>query len=179
MTALRPAHPDDLDAITDLHTEARTAYYRAGGWSAPELTSPEALTRRREAWQRALHDNTRTVLCAERDGELTGIALMGPPLDTDVDATAVGQLFQIHVRPDHWGEGIGSRLHAAFVRFLREASLDTGLLEAWERNSRARTFYTRHGWQPDGHRRRGPGEGAYVRMRLAVPAAPAVPTVLS
>jgi RimJ/RimL family protein N-acetyltransferase len=52
-----------------------------------------------------------------------------------------------------------------FVRFLRDASLTTGVLEAWESNSRAQAFYARHGWRPDGHRRPGPG-GDYVRMRL-------------
>ncbi|MGW2572238.1 GNAT family N-acetyltransferase [Streptomyces sp. NPDC001537] len=84
----------------------------------------------------------------------------------DVDAAVAGQLYQIHVSPGSWGHGIGSQLHAAFVQKLRDASLTTGVLEAWERNSRAQAFYARHGWKPDGHQRPGPAAANYVRMRL-------------
>lgn len=163
---LRTALPGDVDAITDLHTLARTAYYQAGGVSDVELTSPEARVRRREAWTRAVRDGDRAVLCAERAGEVVGVLAMGPPYEADVDAASVGQLYQIHVRPGLWGQGVGGSLHAAFVRFLRERALDTGVLEAWERNTRARAFYARHGWQPDGHHRPGPGGARYVRLRL-------------
>ncbi|OLZ62310.1 GNAT family N-acetyltransferase [Streptomyces sp. IMTB 2501] len=164
--SLRPANLDDLDPITDLHTLARTAYYHAGGIAESELNSPEAHSDRREMWSRALQDDTKTVLCAMRQGETVGVLAMGPPLEADVDAAFVGQLYQIHVRPGSWGLGIGGRLHAAFVRFLRDASLTTGVLEAWERNGRAQAFYARHGWKPDGHRRPGPGNTHYERMFL-------------
>jgi len=165
-TLLRTASLEDLDQITDLHTQARTAYYQAGGFSEPDLTSPEACSSRREMWMRALQNDTKTVLCAVREGETVGILAMGPPLEPDVDATAAGQLYQIHVRPGSWGQGIGSHLHAAFVLRLRDASLRAGVLEAWERNRRAQAFYARHGWKPDGHHRPGPGDANYVRMRL-------------
>lgn len=167
-TFLRTANPDDVDRITDLHTLARTAYYQAGGVSDVELTSPDARSSRRESWMRAVQSSDRTVLCAEREDELVGILAMGPPYEADVDTTTAGQLYQIHVRPGIWGQGIGSSLHAAFVQFLRDASLATGILEAWERNSRAQAFYARHGWKPDGHHRPGPGDANYVRMRLSL-----------
>ncbi|MEU6140304.1 GNAT family N-acetyltransferase [Streptomyces sp. NPDC047081] len=165
-TTLRAATPADLDAITDIHTLARTAYYRAGGLSDPDLTSAESRARRREAWARVLASADGTVLCAVREGEVEGVVSMGPPAYPDLNGTTVGQLYQIHVRPGSWGAGIGSRLHEGFVRFLRERSLSTGVLEAWERNSRARAFYTRHGWRPDGHSRPGPGDAEYLRLRL-------------
>jgi ribosomal protein S18 acetylase RimI-like enzyme len=165
---LRSANLDDVEGITDLHTLARTAYYQAGGVAERELTSPEARSRRRESWKRAIQSDDRTVLCAEREGEMVGLLAMGPPYDADVDADSVGQLYQIHVLPDLWGRGVGSCLHAAFVHFLREASLTTGVLEAWERNSRAQAFYARHGWSPDGHHRPGPANSNYVRMRLSL-----------
>ncbi|MCW8381827.1 GNAT family N-acetyltransferase [Streptomyces justiciae] len=166
-TSLRVARLADVDGITDLHTVARTAYYQAGGVTDAELTSPEALADRRASWARAVGSDDRTVLCAERDGEIVGILSMGPPYDADVDPAMAGQLYQIHVRPGLWGHGIGGRLHAAFVRFLREEALSAGVLEAWDRNSRAQGFYARHGWRPDGRDRPGPGGGRYVRMRLA------------
>ncbi|MEU5598948.1 GNAT family N-acetyltransferase [Streptomyces sp. NPDC020298] len=165
-TVLRTANPGDVDGITDLHTLARTAYYQAGGVPDADLTSPDARVGRREAWLRAVQDEDRTVLCAEREGEIVGVVAMGPPYEADLDATSVGQLYQIHVRPGLWGQGVGGCLHAAFVRFLRDRALAAGVLEAWERNSRGHAFYTRHGWHPDGHHRPGPGGARYVRLRL-------------
>ncbi|MHC3470184.1 N-acetyltransferase family protein [Streptomyces sp. 7R007] len=165
-TTLRPATLDDVDALTDLHTRARTAYYRAGGHTAPDLTSPEARASRREAWLRALRSGDRTVLCAVETRALVGLISMGPPHDPDLNPATTGQLHQIHVSPSCWGRGIGSRLHASFVRFLRDTSRDTGVLEAWEGNSRARSFYARRGWRPDGRSRPGPGGVDYLRLRL-------------
>ena len=117
---------------------------------------------------RAVRSGDRTVLCAEREGELVGILSMGPPYEADVDVTTAGQLYQIHVRSGLWGQGIGSHLHAAFVETLRHRSLSTGVLEVWESNSRARAFYARHGWKPDGHHRPGPGNADYLRMRRSL-----------
>jgi ribosomal protein S18 acetylase RimI-like enzyme len=97
------------------------------------------------------------VLCVERDGEMVGILAMGPPLDADVDAAVVGRLYQIHVDPSRWGQGIGGGCTRHSCSSFG-ASLVTGVLEAWERNSRAQAFYARHGWRPDGHHRPGPGD---------------------
>lgn len=124
-TLLRAARPDDVDGITDLHTRARTAYYEAGGVPSEGFASADAYRSRRESWLRAIRSDGRTVVCAERDGGLVGIVSMGPPHESDVDAATAGQLCQIHVRPDLWGQGVGGRLHAAFVAFLRDASLTT------------------------------------------------------
>ncbi|MFJ9968291.1 GNAT family N-acetyltransferase [Streptomyces avermitilis] len=149
-------------------TGAATAYYQAGGESDVEPAPPDGRSRRRESWMRAVQSSGRTVMCAEREGEVVGILSMGPSYEADLDTSTAGQLYQIHVRPGIWGQGIGSFLHSAFVQFLRDASLVTGVLEAWERNSRAQAFYARHGWMPDGHHRHGPGNGTYVRMRLSL-----------
>ncbi|MGW3243908.1 N-acetyltransferase family protein [Streptomyces sp. NPDC001070] len=163
---IRPARFGDLAAIVDVHTQARAAYYQAGGVPGSEIDSPGGSARRRASWARAVQSSTMTVLCAVQDTEVIGVVAMGPPKD-DADApSASGELHWIHVRPDRWGHGVGARLHAEFVRFLRDASLDTGLLDAWERNSRALAFYARHGWVPDGGRRPGPGGADFVRLRL-------------
>ncbi|WP_405733030.1 hypothetical protein OG607_36720 [Streptomyces sp. NBC_01537] len=75
-----------------------------------------------------------------------------------------------HVAPGDWGTGVGASLHAAYVRALCAAGLRHGTLYAWERNARARAFYARHGWRPDGRRRRGPGPGGanYIGLRLSL-----------
>lgn len=68
--------------------------------------------------------------------------------------------------PTHWGQGIGSQLHATFIQYLHEAALPIGQVEAWDRNHRAQAFYFQHGWRPTGHRRQGPDRSSYIRMHL-------------
>jgi GNAT superfamily N-acetyltransferase len=82
-----------------------------------------------------------------------------------------GELYALHVLRSHWGRGVGSRLHTAYVDYLRSSSVPVGELEVWDRNSRARSFYGRRGWQFDG-RQRVDSDGVYLRMRLDVAALP-------
>jgi ribosomal protein S18 acetylase RimI-like enzyme len=115
-------------------------------------------------------------MCAfQDDSAVVGIVSMGPPLEPAVDLSAdedpqsVGQLYQIHVTPSSWSQGVGTRLHAAFVGYLAETRRRTGLLEAWDRNERAQGFYARHGWRPDGRRRPGFDGSYYLNLRLQMP----------
>jgi GNAT superfamily N-acetyltransferase len=112
-------------------------------------------------WARAIRSTDRTTLCAVREADPDASAVLGI-----LAIGTTGELHQIHVRPDNWGRGIGSLLHDAYVRTLRDASIPYGTLSAWERNPRALAFYTRHGWRPDGERTPGPGGADYLRLRL-------------
>jgi GNAT superfamily N-acetyltransferase len=143
---IRIATPADLEAMLAVHTAARTAYYLAGGLHEAELADPREQAERAAGWARAVAGDHRSA---------------GMPAD--------GELYQVHVAPGDWGTGVGASLHAAYVRALRAAGLRQGTLYAWERNARARAFYARHGWRPDGRRRPGPGGADYIGLRLEVP----------
>ncbi|MFB6392362.1 GNAT family N-acetyltransferase [Polymorphospora lycopeni] len=164
--SVREATLADLDRILDVHAKARTAYYRAGGLALEAAPSPETERDRRTGWTSAIRGPDQRAVCAVADGDFVGIAAMGPPLSPEVDAGTAGQLYQIHVRPDSWGRGVGGILHASFVRCLEDAALPAGLLEVWERNTRARAFYARNGWRPDGGFRPGPDDANYICLRL-------------
>ncbi|MEU5722924.1 GNAT family N-acetyltransferase [Micromonospora sp. NPDC047738] len=164
---VREATLADLDVVVAVHSQARAAYYGAGGIALDVIRDPAVEQQQRSGWTTSLQSSEKRVLCAVTDDQVVGTAAMGPPLSSDVDARAVGQLYQIHVVPNRWRSGIGSALHSAFVIFLADASLRTGLLEVWERNTRARAFYAKHGWKPDGQRRAGgPDNSDYLYFRL-------------
>jgi GNAT superfamily N-acetyltransferase len=56
----------------------------------------------------------------------------------------------IYVRPAVWGSGVAGELHDAAVAELRARGVERAQLWVLERNDRARRFYERRGWQPDG-----------------------------
>jgi putative acetyltransferase len=83
---------------------------------------------------------TGTVLAAERDGHVAGIA--------GVEAC---WLHGFYVRPEWWGTGVADELHAAALG----AMADCPELKLWvlEENHRARRFYEKRGWRPNGETR--------------------------
>lgn len=76
------------------------------------------------------------------DGEqVVGFAAAGPSRDDDLDLL---ELYSVYVRAAHWGSGLGHRLlHAAI-------GSDDAFLWVFRDNVRARGFYTRQGFVPDG-----------------------------
>ncbi|MDF3290419.1 GNAT family N-acetyltransferase [Streptomyces silvisoli] len=160
-TVIRTAAIGDLDAMVDVHTQARTAYYRAGGLADAEFADPAEHAQRIAGWRQAIGGGRHLTLCAVRGERVVGVLSMGTPNE------GVCELYQIHVRPGSWGLGIGGRLHAAYVAALRDAGAPYGRLCVWERNARARAFYACHGWRADGQRTPGPGGTEYLGMRLA------------
>ncbi|MEU9540867.1 MULTISPECIES: GNAT family N-acetyltransferase [Streptomyces] len=135
---IRTALPSEAAAIADLHVRARATYYPDG---LPE-DGFDWLAR----WRGAIERPDGHVLCAVRDGHLVGIASFrtaeGAPADTVT-------LFQFHVSPDRWREGIGTALHTACLEQWRADGKHTATLDVHVDNARAQAFYTRQGWVPD------------------------------
>ncbi|WP_328297970.1 GNAT family N-acetyltransferase [Streptomyces sp. NBC_00435] len=167
---IRSAHSADLDAIAALHSRARATYYR-GRIPEEAYGGAAELARTREGWSLAVARATADggVLCAERDGELTGVAAF---------RTVGGEttLTQLHVDPAHWRRGIGAALHAACLEVWRRAGIREVRLEVYEHNLRAQAFYATHGWLPDPAA--GAQSGSHRTLWLAVdePALPRQPS---
>ena len=142
---LRTAEESDLLAVGGLHLRSRTSAYA-------HILSPEALAggqaqplgewwAERWKWERDTHRLT----IAEEDGKIAGFTYIGPS-----DEPGTGELYAIHVDPGHIGTGIGKRLMVHAECQLREIGTTRGVLWVLERNARARRFYERGGWRPDG-----------------------------
>ncbi|MFF9478704.1 GNAT family N-acetyltransferase [Streptomyces sp. NPDC014733] len=90
-------------------------------------------------------------LVAERAGTVVGWACVGPTPDGPGPAPApVGELFALYVTPERIGTGIGRTLMTAALEHARKAGF--GELRLWvvRGNTRARRFYARAGFTPDG-----------------------------
>ncbi|WP_328722385.1 GNAT family N-acetyltransferase [Streptomyces sp. NBC_00247] len=154
---IRTATPADLDAIVRLHTEARATYYR--GHLAPDAyAGPEEVGRSATGWTRAVAAEHATVLCAERDGVLVGVAAFR----AEHGATT---LTQLHVAPARWRTGVGTALHTACTDAWRRTGARTARLEVFAPNTRARSFYAHHGWTADPDT---PRHGTHLVLRLVL-----------
>lgn len=138
---IRPATPDDAEAVARVHVETWRAAY-AHALSAEGLASL-SVTQRAE-----LHRRSPPVV-AEVDGEIVGFVSVGPGTDPDTD----GELYAIYVLPDRWGCGVGRALMQAGEERLRELGHQHAILWVLEDNPRARRFYEAAGWTLDGTRR--------------------------
>lgn len=123
MTSLRPAQPNDADAIADIHTAARC---EAMPWLPVLHTDAET-----REWVASIVLPNQDVWVAEADGEVVGyVSLEGDELN------------DLYVRPGWQGQGIGGTMLA------KAKSISPGELALWafQRNTGARRFYERHGF---------------------------------
>ena len=158
MTAARPrlppvvvraVTPDDVPAVVKVQVASWRAAY-AGiipdgylrAMSAAERESRH-LARLRQA------ERGSAYLLAERDGEVVGMAFAGAARDDDLDAT-VGEVYALYAVPHAWSTGVGGALMAACVDALRAAGFRRAVLWMLSANDRARRFYERWGFAPDG-----------------------------
>ena len=117
------------------------------------LDDPDLPAARERFWTAALTDERyrdNRAAVAERDGELIGLAMSGPPLDDD--AAWARQLYVLYVLAADHGTGAGPALLEAVVD-----PGDSAALWVADPNPRAQAFYRKHGFVPDGRAQIGFG----------------------
>lgn len=114
-------------------------------------------------WRRILAEpGERRLAVADSAGQVVGLAMAGPATADDPDRGTPArelELNVLYVRPGHHGSGAGQA--------LLDAVLGTASAQLWvaEDNARARAFYARNGFHPDGARNDDEEfDGAEVRL---------------
>jgi GNAT superfamily N-acetyltransferase len=148
MVTIRRGVPDDASAGAALHIACWQEAY-AGIVDRDVLAArTNDLAERTERWRGFLSDGPPQWLAVAEDGELIGWSSAGPGRDDDIDLDL--ELFAIYVRAAHYGTGVAARL---LVAAIGDAP---AYLWVFEANGRARAFYERHGFTPDGARKPEP-----------------------
>jgi GNAT superfamily N-acetyltransferase len=144
---VRPAQPDDAHAVESIRVRGwQTAYRHV--FPADEL---DALPVDGARWRRrfvAPPPGWSTFVAENGDRRVVGFASVGPSRDED----GPGELYAIYVDPDAWSTGAGRALIERAEEQLR-TRYAVALLWVLEENPRARAFYERAGWSPDGARK--------------------------
>lgn len=92
-------------------------------------------------------DSNALLLLARIDEEPVGhlVGLLSPPTPTRRDVT-FGVLQSIFVNEGARGQGIGSELCDAFLVWAKEAGCAQATVNAYAKNTRAESLYTKHGF---------------------------------
>ncbi|HEY3436958.1 MAG TPA: GNAT family N-acetyltransferase [Actinotalea sp.] len=144
---IRPATPQDADQIAAVHVASwREAY---SGVVAEDYLAHLDVAARAERWRTQLTEDSRRVKVwvAEDEGHIVGFASLGPSLDDDAERDTL-QIYTIYLEPASWGRGVARELMRTVL-----AAVTPGVpVTLWvlEANERARHFYRRHGFNPDG-----------------------------
>jgi len=104
-----------------------------------------------ERWRTSLvprADGTATTVLDD-EGAVRGFARVGPVRDDDLAPSGLFEVRAIYLEPSAWGSRRGSLLLGAALDTV-PADVPAVSLWVFAKNARARTFYERHGFEPDG-----------------------------
>ena len=141
--SIRPPHTDEVEALAQLHARCWRQTY---AHLLPPSFFDDLLRSRRDFWTSLLARDPlpERLAVADKHGRPVGLALAGEPLGSDPARPL--QLYLLYLDADHHGSGAGQALLDAVV-----GDLPAQLWVAVE-NPRARAFYARNGFLPDGAR---------------------------
>lgn len=152
MTQVRAAVPDDALEVARVHVRSWQSAYR--GLIAQDYLdslTPEARARRYTFGQVGV-GVPQTLVSVDGD-TICGLVTTGRCRDDDLPD--FGELLALYVDPDYLGTGTGRLLITAARERMRGLGVGGAALWVLDGNDRARRFYGRDGWQPDGATRTG------------------------
>ena len=165
---IRTATRQDADTLAQIHVDTWQVAYR--GDLPDKVVDTLSVAGREMQWDGILQnpEPRSQAFVAEEDGEIVGFVHCGACRDDDIQEFDAGEVYAIYVRPDRWGEGIGSDLLRRAVAFLEEADYDFAALWVLAENRGSRDFYEKAGFIPDGTEKveeQGGRELEHVRYR--------------
>jgi ribosomal protein S18 acetylase RimI-like enzyme len=164
---LRVATLADAEAVARIHVESWKVAYQ--GIMPAERIAKMDLPTRTALWAERLAVREWPVFLIEEDRAIVAFCHMTPSPDPDDDAKKTGHITSIHVLPQLRSRGHGrALLDRALAEFRRRRYSDVTL---WvlERNTKARRFYERFGFQEDPGGKTYPGTDVpEVRYRMSL-----------
>ena len=103
-----------------------------------------------ENWDKELNDPAFEVRVAELDGALVGYAKLGPPHLPFEPRGEAAELRQLYVVEEMKGQGVANELMRWVIDRARQRRADYLYLSVFTENHRARRFYEKYGFEPEG-----------------------------
>ncbi|MBL4600508.1 MAG: GNAT family N-acetyltransferase [Rhizobiaceae bacterium] len=139
-TEIRRADPEDAQGIADVHDAAWQNTY-AG--MVPHMALLKMIKRRGSSWWRNAIVKATVILVVEIDGEIAGYATLGNNRVSTLPFD--GEIYEIYMRPEYQGLGLGSRLFLAARSELVRRGLSGATVWVLAENDSAISFYENAG----------------------------------
>ena len=149
-TNVRPATTDDVAAVRRVARESWHAAY-------DEVIGTSAVDSMVDSWYhpkglaRSVEREDGAFLVAEGD-ESTDSCVVGFAQGVLGDGDDPAELPRIYVRPDRWGEGVGSAMLGRVERWLADRGAERLRLVVLADNEVGNSFYETHGYRVVGER---------------------------
>ncbi|WP_076997403.1 GNAT family N-acetyltransferase [Variovorax sp. KK3] len=141
---VRPATPRDAKAIAEVHAAAARAAY-ADILPEDQLRALAPATREAK-WREAIEYSEPQVQVAVLGEEVVGFVGYDRSRDPKTPSTT-GEIWAIHVKPEHWGKGVGVALWDAAREGLEEEGCTLVTIWVPLRNDRALRFHELAGFK--------------------------------
>lgn len=134
---IRKAEPSDAQAIAEVH---HAAWQGAYAGIIPHKALAKMIGRRGSDWWENAIRRAATVLVVEIGGKVAGYTTVGKNRARELPQQ--GEIYELYLRPEYQGVGLGSRLFAAARRKLADHGLKGMVVWALEENINAVSFYS-------------------------------------
>lgn len=134
---IRKAEPRDAAAIADVHQQAWQGAYSG---IIPHRALSAMINRRGPDWWANAIRRAASVLVIEIGGCIAGYTTVGRNRAQELKQQ--GEIYELYLRPEYQGIGLGSRLFAAARARLADNGLKGLVVWALEDNQNALAFYT-------------------------------------
>lgn len=137
---VRPAEPQDARAISEVH---RLSWTQAYAGLIPHKPLTQMIERRKENWWRKATRGPATLLVLDVAGSIAGYSTIG--LNRAKALPYDGEVYEIYLRPEFQGIGLGRRLFGESRRLLKSLGCDGLVVWCLEDSENASRFFRRHG----------------------------------
>jgi ribosomal protein S18 acetylase RimI-like enzyme len=144
----RIATEEDVEALAELG--ARTFTHTFGHLYQPADLEIFLQNHSPDNWSKELSDPAFEVQVAEQDGRLVGYAKLGPPHLPFEPRGEAAELRQLYVVEEMKGQGVAQALMEWVIDRARDKRADHLYLSVFTENHRARRFYEKYGFEPEG-----------------------------
>ncbi len=137
---IRRAKPTDAAQIALTH---EASWRHAYSGMLPHRALDRMINRRAESWwERAISQST-VILVAEVNSEIAGYATMG--MNRVAELSPQGEVYEIYMRPEYQGVGLGTGLFLGARRELQRRHLSGTVVWVLAENEQAIRFYENSG----------------------------------
>ena len=144
----RSADSSDAEALADLRAHTFTDTF--GHLYQPDDLQTFLQNHSPENWDKELSDPAFEIRVAERDGQLVGYVKLGPPHLPFEPRGEAAELRQLYVLEEMKGRGVAQALMEWVIDRARDQRADYLYLSVFTENHRARRFYEKYGFEPEG-----------------------------